>query len=283
MQGKAKKLKSLRYGPFEILEQVGKNAFRLDLSPYMRMYLVLNVENLHLFEPSMLDQEEEGLLLLSIKALAPDSQLELEEDVVLQPKERTTQRGVQDRYTPLYGFHGVLSGFLVGVKQIMPDQEMTVLLVIKLRAQWLPSLLVLVSIIVSILTTESTTYLPFILFGTYGSWLYLRYIQRNPETNLKGDPSDEFAFSTFFPEIMRPVVDAIALIFDKILCGGSQSSSEGDGQVAGGVPLPGSDPIEASRRRERGARALEERLAAAKAGEAAMVDENSRQDASDSV
>lgn len=185
-------------------------------------------------------------------------------------------------YTPLYGFHGVLSGFLVGVKQIMPDQEMTLFYVLKLRAQWLPSLLVLVSIIVSILATESTTYLPFIIFGTYGSWLYLRYIQKKPETNLKGDPSDEFAFSTFFPEIMRPIVDAIALVCEKIFCGGSQRISE-EGDAVGGMPLPGSDPIEASRRRERGARALEERLAAAKASEAATVDDHSQQDAAENV
>jgi hypothetical protein len=70
-------------------------------------------------------------------------------------------------YTPLSGFHGVLLGFLVGVKQIMLDQEITILFVLKLRAKWLPSLLVLVSIIVSILAMDSTSYLPFIIFGTY--------------------------------------------------------------------------------------------------------------------
>lgn len=30
-------------------------------------------------------------------------------------------------YMPISGFHGVLSGFLVGVKQIVPDQELTLL------------------------------------------------------------------------------------------------------------------------------------------------------------
>lgn len=28
-------------------------------------------------------------------------------------------------YTPLSGFHGVLSGFLVGIKQITPDDELS--------------------------------------------------------------------------------------------------------------------------------------------------------------
>jgi membrane associated rhomboid family serine protease len=186
-------------------------------------------------------------------------------------------------YTPLSGFHGVLSGFLVGVKQIMPDQEITILFVLKLRAKWLPSLLVLVSIIVSILATDSTSYLPFIIFGTYSSWLYLRFLQRKPETNLKGDPSDEFAFSTFFPEFMGPIVDAIAVICEKICCGGSQISSEEEGNDLGGIPLPGSDPVEASRRRERGARALEERLASAKASQTVKASDESPDDAAENV
>jgi hypothetical protein len=59
LQGEIKKLKPLRYGPFEIIEQVNENAFRLKLPSYMQINSVVNVENLKLFEPSMLDEEEE--------------------------------------------------------------------------------------------------------------------------------------------------------------------------------------------------------------------------------
>lgn len=69
--------------------------------------------------------------------------------------------------------------------------------------QWVPSLMLLLSIVVSFFTLESATYLPTLIFGTYVSWIYLRYWQRKPETKLKGDPSDDFAFSTFFPEFLR--------------------------------------------------------------------------------
>lgn len=72
--------------------------------------------------------------------------------------------------------------------------------------QWLPSLAVLVSIAVSFWTTGAATYLPTIIFGTYISWIYLRHWQRKPEAKLKGDPSDDFAFSTFFPELLRYTV-----------------------------------------------------------------------------
>ncbi|KAG6734501.1 hypothetical protein I3842_01G275700 [Carya illinoinensis] len=177
-------------------------------------------------------------------------------------------------YMPVSGFHGVLSGFLVGIKQIIPDQELPLL---KIKAKWLPSLTLLLSVAVSLFTLESATYLPTIIFGTYMSWIYLRYWQRKLETKLKGDPSDDFAFSTFFPEFLRPVIDPIASIFHRMLCGRTEASAEAQGHTLGGAPLPGSDPIEASRRRERGARALEERLASerlatAKSGEEAVKD-----------
>ena len=41
--------------------------------------------------------------------------------------------GFACRYAPISGFHGVLAGFLVAVKQIMPDQEITAFF--KLRAK----------------------------------------------------------------------------------------------------------------------------------------------------
>ncbi|XP_027363619.1 rhomboid-like protein 19 [Abrus precatorius] len=164
-------------------------------------------------------------------------------------------------YMPLSGFHGVISGFLVGIKQIIPDQEIPFL---KIKIKWLPSISLLCSMAMSFWTQEATAYLPTIIFGTYMSWIYLRYWQRKPETKLKGDPSEDFAFSTFFPEIFRPVIDPIASIFHRMLCGRSEASSDAQGYTLGAEPLPGSDPIEASRRRERGARALEERLATAR-------------------
>ncbi|EYU39585.1 hypothetical protein ABFS82_06G191500 [Erythranthe guttata] len=161
-------------------------------------------------------------------------------------------------YLPISGFQGVLAGFLVGIKQLIPDQE---LFLLKIKAKWLPSLALLVSVFLSFFVKESTSYLPTVIFGTCIGWIYLRYWQKKPETKLRGDPSDEFAFSTFFPEILRPAIDPVATIFERMLCGKRPESDE-NGYTLGGASLSGSDSVEASRRRERGARALEERLAA---------------------
>lgn len=177
-------------------------------------------------------------------------------------------------YMPISGFQGVLSGFLVGIKQIIPDQELSLL---KIKAKWLPSLALLVSVVVSFFTTDSATYLPTVIFGTYIGWIYLRYWQKKSETKLKGDPSDEFAFSTFFPDPLRPVIDPIATIFERLFCGRrSESSDESRGYTLGGLSLPSSDPIEASRRREKGARALEERLAAEGLGASGRSEETEK-------
>jgi hypothetical protein len=71
---------------------VGDNAYRLNLPPYMHIYSVVNVDNLKLYEPSMLDQEEEQVLP-SIEDLAPDAQAELEEDTILKKQSKTTRQG----------------------------------------------------------------------------------------------------------------------------------------------------------------------------------------------
>uniref|UniRef100_A0A6N2LPQ3 Peptidase S54 rhomboid domain-containing protein n=1 Tax=Salix viminalis TaxID=40686 RepID=A0A6N2LPQ3_SALVM len=165
-------------------------------------------------------------------------------------------------YMPISGFQGILAGFLVGIKQIIPDQELS-LLRIKAKMshyvligavvnvmQWFSSLMLLIAIAISFFTAESATYLPTLIFGTYMSWIYLRYFQRKPETKLRGDPSDEFAFSSFFPEFLRPIIDPIASIFHRMLCGRFETSTEDHGDTLGGAPLPGSDPIEATRRRK---------------------------------
>ena len=38
MKGEGKKLKSIRYGPFRIVEKIGHNAFQLNFPPYMHIY-----------------------------------------------------------------------------------------------------------------------------------------------------------------------------------------------------------------------------------------------------
>ena len=78
--------------PFEVLEKVG-DFYILTLPPYMCIYLVVNVENLKLYEPSMLDQEIDGNVLPTIKDLALEAWEELAKDTILYKKSKTTRHG----------------------------------------------------------------------------------------------------------------------------------------------------------------------------------------------
>ncbi|ONM19103.1 Rhomboid-like protein 19 [Zea mays] len=160
--------------------------------------------------------------------------------------------------TPLSGFHGCLAGFLVALKQLLPNLELPMCFFWKIKAKWMPFFVVCFSSIMAFIVPDSINFLPTLVSGMYVSWLYLRYFQRNPLTGLKGDPSDDFSFPSLFPAAMRPVTDPVANLFDRMLCARSRPLE---------VALPISDPTKASRRRERGERVLEERLAADNAGD----------------
>ncbi len=53
---------------------------------------MVNVQNLKLYEPAMLDQEEEQVLL-STEDLAPTNLEEMKEDIIFQNRSRTTTYG----------------------------------------------------------------------------------------------------------------------------------------------------------------------------------------------
>ena len=71
MKGEGKKIIPIRYGPFKILENIGTNAFHLDLPAYMQMYSVVNVDNLKLYEPPMIMDEDESIQVPTVDDFAP--------------------------------------------------------------------------------------------------------------------------------------------------------------------------------------------------------------------
>lgn len=189
-------------------------------------------------------------------------------------------------YTQFCGFHGVIGGLLVAVKQIMADQEIKLLGVAKLRARWLPSLYVIAAgaLVVAFKAWTLTAYL---LLCPYIAWVYLRFFQWQPETTIRGDASEEFKFSSFFPDALQAPIDVVARICSLIFClrhspdavaassgglgaaGLAGAGGEGRPLLAHGAnPSVGADSKDANRRRERGAKALEERLMAGKAAAA---------------
>ena len=82
IQGEGKNLKPIFYGPFKIIKQVGNNAFQLDLPSYMQMYSIVNVENLRLYEPPLIDDQGSDVQLPSIEYFSPKFLDELKEDTI---------------------------------------------------------------------------------------------------------------------------------------------------------------------------------------------------------
>ncbi|NWY47363.1 TM115 protein, partial [Sylvia atricapilla] len=95
------------------------------------------------------------------------------------------------------------------------------------------------------------------------SWVYLRFYQRHSRG--RGDMSDHFAFATFFPEILQPVVGLVANLVHSMLvkvrlCRKTVKRYDVGAPSSITISLPGTDPQDAERRRQLALKALNERL-----------------------
>ena len=89
--------------------------------------------------------------------------------------------------------------------------------------------------------------------------------ERTPHA--RGDASAEFRLATFFPAPLTPAVDALAGVCDRArLAVGKRAPAPVTESTASTTATSKTDDAAAQRRRERGARALEERLKAKVSG-----------------
>ena len=72
------------------MDQVGNNAFQLDLHPCMQIYSVVNVENLKLYEPPMIIDQDVQVQVPYVNEFSPKYLNELQEDVILDNKARSS-------------------------------------------------------------------------------------------------------------------------------------------------------------------------------------------------
>ncbi|NXW53382.1 TM115 protein, partial [Eurystomus gularis] len=91
----------------------------------------------------------------------------------------------------------------------------------------------------------------------------LRFYQRHSRG--RGDMSDHFAFATFFPEILQPMVGLVANLVHSILvkvkvCRKTVKRYDVGAPSSITISLPGTDPQDAERRRQLALKALNERL-----------------------
>ena len=185
-------------------------------------------------------------------------------------------------HTPRAGAAGLVAASLVGVVQAMPDREVTLAQVVKLRMKHVPALYVAGLGATSLLVGRGLATIPLLLGGAGVGWGYLRFLKahegggryalgrREEEKGgclqalggvltflspffSSGDASAEFRLAAFFPAPVMPVVDAMAGGYDRALQmvarakSGVMGGADGGGGALAGAG--GKDDATAQRRR----------------------------------
>lgn len=196
--------------------------------------------------------------------------------------------------TVIHGALALEAAFLVAFKQLVPEHTVSLLKgTLRIRVKHFPALFVLLnSLSGPLLGTDTAFFLSW--FGFLTAWIYLRFYRIAPSlattdtgqaAAIKGDASDTFAFSHFFPETLQllldPVCDSLyntlvaarictSFSTEAIDAGNEQAQARAEGGLpslmngTGGRRLGGRRE-EAERRRALALKALDQRLNAAAA------------------
>jgi len=185
------------------------------------------------------------------------------------------------RLTTINGTIPLQIGFLVAFSQLVPAHTVTLFKgIVSLRVPRFPLLHILLVFVLSMTPILSAASFFLVLSGFLISWTYLRFykqafpdLESSQSASLRGDASETFAFSEFFPDPAKPAVAAFSnqiyniLVAFKIctpFSAADLSASRGETIVQRGTP--GSARAEAERRRALALKALDQRLHAATAG-----------------
>lgn len=197
--------------------------------------------------------------------------------------------------TTIHGAIGLEAAFLVAFKQLVPEHTVSLFKsLIRIRVKHFPAIFVLLNMISGpLLGTDTAFFLS--MYGFLTSWVYLRFYRMAPSVvtsatgegaQTKGDASDTFAFSHFFPEpiqlLIAPLCDQIYNILiavrvctpfseEAIEAGNEQASARAEGGLpslmgSGRGARFGGRREEAERRRALALKALDQRLNAAAGG-----------------
>ncbi|KAK3699195.1 hypothetical protein LTR37_016556 [Vermiconidia calcicola] len=202
--------------------------------------------------------------------------------------------------TPIQGLLAVEAGFLVALKQLVPEHTVSLFKgALRVRIKHFPAIFVLANMLSGpLLGTDTAFWLS--LIGFLVSWIYLRFFRISEISasssatggegvRMKGDASDTFAFVAFFPDAIHPVLAPVCegvystlvqlklcapFSDDAIEAGNENAASRSDGLPSimnGGSRSDeggGGRRAEAERRRALALKALDQRLNAAAANRA---------------
>ncbi|CAH7675462.1 eukaryotic integral membrane protein-domain-containing protein [Phakopsora pachyrhizi] len=163
-----------------------------------------------------------------------------------------------------HGLMGLQTGFLVALTQLIPEHQVQLFGVIKIRVKNLPMLYVGFSNVMCLLGYQSPFFL--IQVGWLVSWYYLRFVKWNDGGDFRGDRSETFAFAMWFPSFIQPIIRKISDIAFTVAVKLRllKQWTPVDLESGAYAPLPGTARAEAERRRAMALKALDQRLASNK-------------------
>ena len=126
--------------------------------------------------------------------------------------------------TRIHGLSPFCASMAVTVKQMLPQSVLLTTSVGKLKNDDIPLTSLVLALIAYFLNLIEGETVVMFFYGLLISWLYLRFFQCHEHHNrqsgggtnrsqTRGDLSDAFAFYTFFPNVLRPIVSVFADIF----------------------------------------------------------------------
>ncbi|CAG8580378.1 801_t:CDS:2, partial [Dentiscutata erythropus] len=162
------------------------------------------------------------------------------------------------------GMIGVICGFLVALKQLVPEHLVRIPL--SIRIKHFPGIFVIWSFAYFLIFDAQSQFL-FVIYGWLISWTYIRFFKM--QDGLRGDRSETFSMASFFPEFIQPPIKIISKLVFNILvllrcCKPIKKRRfaldlESSFHVSA-PPMPGSARAEAERRRALALKALDKRL-----------------------
>ncbi|KTW27845.1 uncharacterized protein T551_02812 [Pneumocystis jirovecii RU7] len=125
-----------------------------------------------------------------------------------------------NRTRSIHGGYALYSGFLVALKQLIPEHTITLFKgILRIRIKYVPILYICVISIIGILIENGSLGI-LAWTGFLSSWVYLRFFKWNTPNlfshltlDLRGDTSETFGFAYFFPQ---PIHSLISMISKKI-------------------------------------------------------------------
>lgn len=174
--------------------------------------------------------------------------------------------------TSIYGSVALQAGILVAFKQLVPEHTVTLhKSVLKIRVKHFPILFVLITIVTAPFFGNYST-ISYAILGFLTGWVYLRFYKSNiPDLGAqmlvprRGDASETFALSQFFPDVFQAPIDRVATVtYDYCVLIGlcapfGADLSDGSDEFGSRTTGPGVGRAEAERRRTLALRVLDER------------------------